>query len=191
MRTAAPAVLPIFRSDLQARLLLHLLTSDHGDSASDLARATGAPVPTVHREVTRLAAAGLLRSEHRGRTILYRADEENPATVPLRQLVLISHGPVELLRQTLADVPGIIVAKVFGSWAARASGEPGPSPGDVDLLVVGPVDRRALFATLSDLEPRVGRPINPTVIGEDRWARSDDPLVDEIRSRPTIDIVGG
>ncbi|GIG37074.1 ArsR family transcriptional regulator [Cellulomonas pakistanensis] len=184
-------MLPIFRSDLQARLLLHLLTSDHGDSASDLARATGAPVPTVHREVTRLAAAGLLRSEHRGRTILYRADEENPATVPLRQLVLISHGPVELLRQTLADVPGIIVAKVFGSWAARASGEPGPSPGDVDLLVVGPVDRRALFATLSDLEPRVGRPINPTVIGEDRWARSDDPLVDEIRSRPTIDIVGG
>lgn len=191
MRTSAPAVLPIFRSDLQARLLLHLLTSDRGDSASDLARTTGAPVPTVHREVTRLAAAGLLRSEHRGRTILYRADEDNPAVAPLRQLVLISHGPVELLRAALADVPGVVVAKVFGSWAARASGEPGPSPGDVDLLVVGPVDRRRLFAELAELEARVGRPINPTVLSEDRWARSDDPLVDEIRSRPTIDIVGG
>jgi len=191
MRTSAPAVLPIFRSDLQARLLLHLLTSDRGDSASDLARATGAPVPTVHREVTRLAAAGLLRSEHRGRTILYRADEDNPAVAPLRQLVLISHGPVELLRAALADVPGVVVAKVFGSWAARASGEPGPSPGDVDLLVVGSVDRRRLFAELAELEARVGRPINPTILSEDRWAHSDDPLVDEIRSRPTIDIVGG
>ena len=191
MRTSAPGQLPIYRSELQARLLLLLLTSDRGDSASDLARATGAPVPTVHREVTRLAAAGLLRSEHRGRTILYRADEDNPAVVPLRQLVLISHGPVELLRRALADVPGIVVAKVFGSWAARAAGEPGASPGDVDLLVVGPVDRRALFDALADLEPRVARAINPTVLSEDRWARSEDPLVDEIRSRPTIDIVGG
>lgn len=191
MRTPAPAVLPIYRSDLQARLLLHLLTSDRGDSASDLARITGAPAPTVHREVTRLAAAGLLRSEQRGRTILYRADEENPAVAPLRQLVLISHGPVELLRTALADVPGVVVAKVFGSWAARAAGEPGPSPGDVDLLVVGAVDRRRLFAELADLEVRVGRPINPTVLSEERWARSQDPLVDEVRSRPTIDIVGG
>lgn len=191
MRTSAPALLPIFRSDLQARLLLHLLTSDRGDSASDLARATGAPVPTVHREVTRLAAAGLLRSEHRGRTILYRADEENPAVAPLRQLVLISHGPVELLRASLPAVPGIVVAKVFGSWAARAAGEPGPSPGDVDLLVVGPVDRHRLFAELAELEARVGRPVNPTVLSEERWARSEDPLVDEIRRRPTIEIVGG
>ncbi|WP_431836422.1 MarR family transcriptional regulator [Cellulomonas sp. Y8] len=191
MRTSAPALLPIFRSDLQARLLLLLLTSDRGDSASDLARATGAPVPTVHREVTRLAAAGLLRSEHRGRTILYRADEENPAVAPLRQLVLISHGPVELLRASLPAVPGIVVAKVFGSWAARAAGEPGPSPGDVDLLVVGAVDRHRLFAELAELEARVGRPVNPTVLSEERWARSEDPLVDEIRRRPTIDIVGG
>ncbi len=191
MRTSAPAALPIFRSDLQARLLLLLLTSDRGDSASDLARATGAPAATVHREVTRLAAAGLLQSERRGRTILYQADERNPAVAPLRQLVLISHGPVELLRAELAEVPGIVIAKVFGSWAARAAGEPGPSPGDVDLLVVGPVERRRLFAVLADLEDRIGRPINPTVLGEDRWRRSEDPLVDEIRGRPTIDIVGG
>jgi predicted nucleotidyltransferase len=36
---------------------------------------------------------------------------------------------------------GIEAAAIFGSWAARAAGEAGPSPVDVDLLVIGRPDR--------------------------------------------------
>lgn len=186
----ASAGLPVFRSDLQARLLFHLLTSGESASVSDLARTTGAPVPTVHREVTRLAASGLLVADRAGRTILYRPDETNPAVRPLRQLVLITHGPIELLRDALRDVPGVEIAKIFGSWAARFAGEAGRSPGDIDLLVVGDVDRRALYAALSELESEVERPINPTILSSRRWVESDDPFVNEIRRRPTLDIVG-
>ncbi len=79
MRTAPPALAPIFRSDLQARILLHLLTGDAGVTAADLARTLEAPEPTVSREVRRLLAAGLLRGERVGRATLLHPAEDNPA----------------------------------------------------------------------------------------------------------------
>ena len=54
MRTQAPALLAIFRSALQARHLLRVLTSDKVLSAADLARVLGEPEPTGFRETRRL-----------------------------------------------------------------------------------------------------------------------------------------
>jgi len=50
MRIQTPILLPIFRSDLQANLLLRVLTSDEGLTAADLARDLEEPEPTVFRE---------------------------------------------------------------------------------------------------------------------------------------------
>ncbi|MHB1475537.1 MAG: helix-turn-helix domain-containing protein, partial [Dermatophilaceae bacterium] len=60
MRTQAPALIPIFRSALQARLLLRVLTDDEPRTITDLARVLGAPEPTVYREVRRLMDADLV-----------------------------------------------------------------------------------------------------------------------------------
>lgn len=67
MRTEAPALIPIFRSDLQGRLLLRVLTDEEPHTASELARFLDAPEPTVHREASRLADAGLLLRARVGR----------------------------------------------------------------------------------------------------------------------------
>lgn len=45
-----------------------------GSAAGDLAAALGVPANTMSAHFTVLAQAGLVRSERRGRTILYRAD---------------------------------------------------------------------------------------------------------------------
>jgi predicted nucleotidyltransferase len=46
-----------------------------------------------------------------------------------------------VLPEALCAVEGIEKVFVYGSWAARYHGEPGPVPNDVDVLVVGDADR--------------------------------------------------
>lgn len=186
MRTEAPALVPIFRSTLQAQVLLRVLTDDRGLTATDLARALGEPQPTVSREVRRLLDAGLLRGEQVGRAVLLRPDEDNPATAPLRQLLVVTVGPSHVLEQALRGIPGVEQAYVHGSWAARFQGEVGPAPGDVDLLVVGSPQRGAVDAALVDVEPALRREVNTTYLSGERWRDGDDPFVRHVRSRPLV-----
>src|SRR5271156_5962932 len=62
MRSAAPALLPVFRSRLQADILAALLLKPGEEhSLTELADRFGAPLSTVHGEVKRLTDAGLLQ----------------------------------------------------------------------------------------------------------------------------------
>jgi len=76
-----------------------------------------------------------------GRTKLVQADREAPFYLPLRDLVVIVLGPAQVLGEELAGLDGVSAAAIFGSWAARALGEAGSSPVDIDLLVIGRPDR--------------------------------------------------
>ena len=186
MRTKAPALMPIFRSALQARLLLRVLTSDEGLTAADLARDLDEPEPTVFRETRRLVRAGLLRGERVGRALVLRPAEDNPATAPLRQLLVVTYGPSRLIGLALTGIAGISEAYVHGSWAVRFLGEPGGPPGDVDVLVVGKPDRRAVDGALAGLESELGREVNVTYVSAERWQSADDPFVSTVRSRPLV-----
>ena len=59
MRTEAPLLAPIFRSDGQARLLSTLLLTGEELSVTQLAERAGLAYPTAHREVARLVDAGI------------------------------------------------------------------------------------------------------------------------------------
>jgi hypothetical protein len=59
-------------------------------------------------------------------------------------------------------------AYLDGSWAARFAGETGRRPvGDIDLLVLGNPDRDEVYAAVSAVEPRLGRPVEVTIRGAD------------------------
>ncbi len=178
--------MPIFRSALQARLLLRVLTSDVGCTAADLARVLGEPEATVFRETRRLLDAGLLRGEHVGRALVLRAAEDNPATAPLRRLLMVTFGPSQLIERALAGIAGVDQAYVHGSWAARFHDEAGGPPGAVDVIIVGHPDRRAVDVALEGLEPELGREVNVTYVSPERWRGLDDPFVTTVRSRPLV-----
>jgi hypothetical protein len=186
MRTAAPALVPIFRSTLQARLLLRVLTDDQPHTAADLARLLDAPEPTVHREVRRLLDADLLTSSPVGRAAVLHPAEHNPATGPLRQLLTVTYGPVPYLERALARVVGIVEAFIYGSWAARWHGELGPNPGDVDLLVIGTPDRDEVYDALEGIDSILGREVNVTFASPERWASSEETFLAAVRSRPLV-----
>src|SRR5260370_10568769 len=83
MRSAAPALLPVFRSQLQADILAALLLNPEREySVTDLAERFDAPPSTVHGEVKRLTEAGLLSRRHIGRAKKIPADTDKPPARP-------------------------------------------------------------------------------------------------------------
>lgn len=190
MRTPAPPLLPIFRSELQARLLVAFLLGDGEPLTSRaLAERTGASAASLHRELRRLEDAGIIEYDKVGRTKLYRAAASSPVHAPLRVLVERTLGVEELLRATLERVPGIEAAAIFGSWAAGRVA----AASDIDVLVVGEMDRRDLLAQVRKVEEIVGREVNVTAFDPadfERRRRADAGFVATILSRPVIQLVG-
>ncbi|HSF26703.1 MAG TPA: helix-turn-helix domain-containing protein [Actinomycetes bacterium] len=186
MRTPAPALIPIFRSSLQARLLLRVLTDDEPRTITDLARVLEAPEPTVYREVRRLMDAELVTGKRVGRSVVVTPAVDNPATAPLRQLLVVTYGPVSFLERALSGVEGITEAYVYGSWAARWHGEVGSAPGDVDVLVIGRPNRDAVYDALEGMDSALGREVNVTFASPERWASGDETFLKALRDRPLV-----
>lgn len=163
-----------------------MLLGDALETMSELARALGAPVPTVQREVTRLVEAGVLRTKSVGRARLVTAADDNPAVAPLRQLLLVTFGPPHVIAEEFGDLPGLTEVVLHGSWAARHAGESGPAPTDVDVLLVGRPDPDDVYDAEHRATARLARPVRATVVSEESWAASDLPFLQEVRRRPLL-----
>jgi len=185
MRSEAPALLPIFRSRGQARLLtLLFLHPDQEYTLSDLARRLAMSLSTVYGEVTRLEDAELITSRPVGRARLLRANQANRLTAPLTHLLTLTFGPQEAVGEEFAELNAQAVL-IFGSWARRYEGEPGPPPNDVDVLVLGDVDREAVYEAAERAQARLDLPVNPVVRPAGRWT-ADDPLTSQIKESPYV-----
>jgi predicted nucleotidyltransferase len=179
----------IFRSQLQGEVLARVLLSDQPVTIADLARDLMAPLPTVAREVNRLHTAGVLALNRQGRAQLVTADDSNPAVSPLRELIAITFGPRQIILEEFTAVPGLAELYIFGSWAARFLGEAGPTPADVDVLVVGPADRDEVYDAADRAARRLHRDVNPTVVSHKRWADETDPFIDQLKHRPLLQLL--
>jgi DNA-binding transcriptional ArsR family regulator len=158
-------LLPIFRSKQQAELLADVLGNpSREESLTDLASRLGIPLASAQREVERAEKAGLVESRRVGKTRLVRANDASPYYESLAELLVRSFGVPRVMADALAGVEGIDDAYVFGSWAARWSGEEGTRPvGDIDLLVLGDPDRDALYVAAAYAGKRLGREVQVTV----------------------------
>ncbi|HZL80320.1 MAG TPA: ArsR family transcriptional regulator [Demequina sp.] len=189
MRTEAPLLAPVFRSDGQARLLAELLLTGDELSITDLAKRAHLAYPTAWDEVQRLRSAGILVDRAVGRTKLIRANHQSPLVAPLRQILLVATGPAILLAEELAQIPGITSAFLYGSFAARAQGVDGPPPSDIDLMVVGSPKVEQIYSACDRVSDAVGRPVNPTILSEEEFAE-DSGFLRSVRESPTVSVVG-
>lgn len=189
MRTEAPLLAPIFRSDGQARLLSALMLDDEERSLTQLAEQTGLAYPTVHREAARLLQAGILAERQVGRTRLLRADPDSPLFAPLREILLITTGPVALLAEEFSRIQGIEAAFLHGSFAARMRGVDGPAPNDIDVLVIGTPDPDEVYDACGRVEEIVRRPVNPTITTRAEFDH-DSGFHTQVRNSPTVPVLG-
>jgi DNA-binding transcriptional ArsR family regulator len=187
-RRPAPSLLPILRSQQQGEILALLLGDpDRELSLTEISQLTGAPHPSVYREVRRAEQAGLVTSRKVGNTRLVGADTGSPYYAGLADVLTRAFGVPAVLADALRGVGGIDEAYVYGSWAARHSGEPGLRPvGDIDVLVLGEPDRDRLYQAVSAAEGRLGRQIQAT-IRESGWLNAGSGSFHEtVTGRPML-----
>lgn len=191
MRSVAPPLLPILRSRAQGEILAWLYADPQREwSVSDLSQALGVPLTSAQSETTRLVESDILQSRKVGRARLVKANTANPLAGPLSQLILMTFGPAPVIAEEFAHCrPTHLV--IFGSWAARLSGEFGSFPADIDVLVIGDsIDRDCVYAAAERAEQRLSRPVNPVLRTLRAWSNPEsDPLVHDIVTKPHLDIV--
>lgn len=164
-KSAAPSLLPIFRSQQQAEILRLVLSDPDSEfGMTEIAERTGVPYPSTHREIERAEVAGLVTSRKIGRTRVVRANVDSPYFASLADLLVKAFGAPHVLTPLLVNLDGIDRALLFGSWAASFSGQSSERPvGDIDLLVLGDPDRDELYAAASTAEAQLGREVQITI----------------------------
>ncbi len=191
MSRSAPALAPLFRSDQQLHILA-VLFADVGEeevSIGDLAERAGVAQATASREVARLAEHGLVITRALGRNTLVSPNWELPWAKDLRSILVQTVGILGRLAEVLASVPGVEEAFVFGSWAARYTGEPGLPPRDVDVLVVGEAALRSVRRACRLVEGELRVDVNPVVIDQGRWSATEpEPFVAQLKSQALVAI---
>jgi hypothetical protein len=181
----------VFRSRLVGDLLALLLAHpDRSWTLEDLADRVQAPYQTLTAEVRRLEQADLVTTRNVGRAKLLTANTDHPYIRPLTELVLMAFGPPLVVAEELAEIPGIDGLWLYGSWAERHAGVRGRPPADVDVLVVGDVDRDEVYDAARRAEHRLGREINATIRTTRAWKRADDAFATTVKESPMLALPG-
>lgn len=189
MKATVPALSPLLRSNAQGDILALLFMNEGQEySLADISRRVGALPATVHREVERLVASRTLSDRMVGRSRMVRANRNDRMYLPLFDLLLLSYGPKAVLQPLLAHVPGLERALIYGSWAARYSGEVGPPPQDVDVLAIGTTPRDRLEQIAREAQLLLRREVNVNRVSAEEWQNGVQPFVATIRSRPFVDL---
>jgi DNA-binding transcriptional ArsR family regulator len=190
MKEGAPSLLPLLRSrsqgDILAWIMLH---PDEGHSLKEIADAVGVSSPTVMREVDRLVDAGFVSEVVQGNRRVIRPVTDSVVFRPLSELMAVTFGPLTLLRDALCNLPGIEHAFIYGSWAARYRQEPGLVPGDIDVMVIGKVDREALDRAMVAAERQLRREVNVRVVTPERWEADNGSFKNTVLQRPTVPLI--
>lgn len=127
--------------------------------------------------------ADLIKARPVGRAQLLRANTANRISEPLTRL-LMTVGPHLVVADEFAEVDGAVV--IYGSWAARYHGEPGPPPNDVDVLVLGGPTRGDVYDAADRVQQRIGFPVNPVIRPRERWLDPADPLIQQVKNSPIM-----
>lgn len=189
MKSSAPLLSPILRSDTQGRMLAALMRDAEKElSLTELAAQCDVAVPTILRDVDRLVDGGYVSARRVGRNRLVRINTEHPIYASVWNVVMFGYGPAALLPGLLSDLPGIEHAYIYGSWAARFLGESGESPRDIDVLIVGGSEYGDLYEVAHKASALVGREVNINVITPERWANQTDGFVTTVKSRPLLEL---
>jgi predicted nucleotidyltransferase len=100
------------------------------------------------------------------------------------EIVLAAFGLPAVIAEEFCGLAAVHAVVLFGSWAARAAGEEGPAPGDLDVLVVGDPDRAEVHAAAARAQERLGLEVHATIRSLTEWTAGEDPFLIEVRRRP-------
>jgi predicted nucleotidyltransferase len=189
-RRKAQLVELLFGAYRRQVLSLLLLRPDESFYVREIARLTGVPAGSLHRELKALTEAGLLVRTAVGNQVRYHAGRDSPIYEELAAIFRKTAGLADVLRDLLSPLADkISLAIVFGSVAqAKAK-----ATSDIDLLVVGSVSFSAVVEACHLGRARLGREVNPVVMSKAVFQakqRARDRFVSRVLKEPKIFLIG-
>ena len=175
----------------QRRVLgLLLLHPDQSYHVREIARLTDTAPGTLHKELSRLAGAGVLERERRGNQLAYRANPSCPIFRELASIMRKTSGLADVIAQALAPVARRVrVAFVFGSVARGKES----ADSDVDVLLIGEVGFSEAVQMLHPVQAELGREINTKTYKAKEWTAKlakRDPFVQDVVAKPKMFLIG-
>jgi len=177
--------------DYRRRVLgLLLLHPDKAYHVREIARLTGTVAGTLHKELSKLADAGVLLKQSSGNQVLYQANRSGLIFEELASILRKTSGVVDVLADALAPLGDKIqIAFVFGSMASGKA----TSESDIDLLIVGDVNFSDIVKETYSAQEVLGREINPKVYNKEEWKtmlKKKDAFIKEVLAKPKLFVVG-
>ena len=162
------------RSKARQRLLAFYFTNPTArHHLRDLAERLGIDPSNLSKELRRLEAEGLFRSDVSGRQKYFQLNREYALFDEVRGIVTKTIGAAPMIAQSLKKIEGIREAYLYGSFARRQQ----DASSDIDVLLIGAPRADILAEAVRRLERRLGREINYTILTpkefEARRARKD------------------
>lgn len=167
---------------------LLLLTPSENFHVRELARQTHTSAGTLHKELSRLAQAGLLLRQEQGNQVRYQANMQCPIYAELASILRKTTGVVQSLQTALEPLQPKL-ALLFGSMAAGLE----TSSSDVDILIVTEHSFADVVAALYPLQQELGREINPVVMSAKEFEqkrKAGDAFLSNIYQQPHIVVRG-
>jgi uncharacterized protein len=131
-----------------------------------LARVAGGGMGAVQREVKALSAAGIIVRTGKGRQTYYQANPVCPIFGELKSIIMKTAGMSDLVKVALTPLAERIqIAFVYGSLVRGEEN----SRSDVDIMIVGDVTFAEVVESLSPVQQKINREINPTVYPVDEF----------------------
>ena len=180
----------LFGEYRQRALGLLLLNPDASYHVRELARITGTSAGTLHKELTKLAADGILQKKQIGNQVHYSANRNCPIFDEMASILRKTSGLTDVLAKALIDLEDKIdVAFVFGS-VARGDQQ---ARSDVDIMLIGSLSFADAVQALHASQAVLQREINPVVYSQDEFNRrikNNDTFINEVLAKPKLFIIG-
>jgi predicted nucleotidyltransferase len=170
-------------------LALLLLRPEERFHVREIARLTGIPAGSLHRELKLLAEADLLVRQSIGRQVYYQANRQSLIFEELAGIFRKTAGLADVIRAALLPLANEVeLAFVFGSVAQGKE----RSGSDVDLFVLGGINFSAVVAALAEIHEQLGREINPVIMTCAAFIEkyASDPFVQRVAREPKIYVMG-
>lgn len=176
-----------YRRRVLGLLLLHPEQSFH---VREIARLTGTVAGTLHKELSKLADAGLLLKMTQGNQVSYQANRNSLIFDELASILRKTSGIADVLAEALAPLAQQIkFALVFGSVASGKAG----TDSDIDLLIVANVSFSEVVKALYPAQQQLRREINPKLYLPEEWKLAlleRSVFVGELLEKPVIKVIG-
>ena len=181
----------ILFKDYRRRVLgLLLLHPDKSYHVREIARLTGTVAGTLHKELSKLAAAGVLLKQSSGNQVLYQANRGGLIYEELASILRKTSGVADVLADAMVPLNDKIdIAFVYGSMASGKA----TSESDIDLMIIGDISFADVVKAIYSAQTVLGREINPKIYNKEEWdkvLKKQGAFIKEVMAKPKLFVLG-